>query len=117
MRISGKQARKVTLLKKSTTHNEYNEPVETWTADTANTATDASGNIYVEWWDQGGKETLESGQIVAVKDIRAKCRFITGLNESDYRIKKDGIEYDIESIKEINRREGQLLMLQARDNQ
>lgn len=113
MRISGKQVRKVVLLKKTTTENEYNEPIETWNPDTSKYS---AGEFFVEWWDQGGKETLENGQIVAVKDTRCKCRYIADLNEKDYAIRKDK-DYDIQSIKEIGRSEGQLLILEARDNQ
>lgn len=116
MKFSGNQMRKVTLLKKTVTENEYNEQVATWPADTANSATDDTGKIYMEWWDQGGREKMEGGLLVAVKDVRARCYYIDGLNEKDYRIKKDGVEYDIEHVKEIGRREGQQLMLMARDN-
>jgi len=114
MRLDGKQVRKVTLLKKSTTYDKYNQPVESWAADTANYD---NGNLFVEWWDQGGKEALQTGQVIAVKDVRCKCYYIPGLNERDYRIQKDGVEYDIQSIKEIGRKEGQMLILDSRDNQ
>lgn len=113
MRFSGEQVRLVTLLKKSTTYNSHNEPVETWAADET---LFEDGLFYAEVWDQGGKEFLESGQIIAQKDIRLKCRYITGLNESDYMIRLDSGDYDIESIKEIGRKDGQMLMLKKPDN-
>jgi hypothetical protein len=112
MKFFGEQIRKVTLIKKTITHGDHNEEIETWAADTT---LFPSGEIYVEWWDQGGKEFAD-GQLVAQKDIRAKCRFISGLNESDYRIRKDSKDYDIESIKEIGRNEGQMLILKKFDN-
>lgn len=114
MRFSGEQVRKIILLKKTTTTDEYNQPVTVWVPDT-DRFTD--GKFYMEWWDQGGKETLESGQRKAIQDVRGKCRFISGLNAKDYRIEKDGIEYDIQNIKEIGRREGQMVFMEARDNQ
>lgn len=116
MKFSGNQMRKVTLLKRTVTTNDYNEEVNTWSADTANSATDANGKIYMEWWDQGGREKMEGGLLVAVRDVRARCYYIDGLNAKDYRIEKDGVEYDIEHVKEIGRREGQQLMLVDHDS-
>src|SRR5699024_879583 len=109
----GENIRKVTLLKKTTTFNEYNEPVESWDADAGQFE---DGKLYVEWWDQGGKEALESGQIVAIKDIRIKpVEWIRNINEADYRIEKEGRQYDIQSIKEMGRSK-QIIMLKAGDN-
>jgi hypothetical protein len=113
MRLQGEHMRLVTLLKKSTTYGDHNEPVETWAADTS---LFPSGEFYVEWWDQGGREMLDGGQIIAQKDIRCKCYYISVLNEKDYRIRKDSKDYDIESIKEVGREEGQILMLKIEDN-
>lgn len=114
MKFSGDQIRKVVLEKKTTTTNEYNEQIEAW-----NPATSISpnGEIFAEKWDQGGKEALESGQIVAMKDVRFRIRYVDGLNENEYRINYDGKIYDIENIKEIGRREGQVLITRQRDNQ
>jgi len=114
MKFGGEQIRPVVLLTRSTTYNSHSEEINTWAADTAKFD---NGKLFVEWWDQGGKEQMEGGQIVAYKDVRMKCRFITGLNEVDYRIQKDGKEYDIESVKELGRNEGQILMLKLHDNQ
>lgn len=108
MRFRGENMRKVTLLKRSVEQDDSNQPIETWTSQ---------GEIYMEWWDQGGKEALESGQMIAVKDVRGKCRYVDGLNERDYRIEKDGQSYDIQNIKEIGRREGQMIIMDHRDNQ
>ena len=113
MRLSGEHIKIVTLLKKTTTYGDHNEPIETWAADTS---LFPDGQFYVEWWDQGGKEMLTGGQIIAASDIRCKCYFISALNEADYRIRKDSIDYDIESIKEVGRQEGQILMLKKEDN-
>ncbi len=114
MRISGTQVRKVILLKKTVTKNDFNEDIIAWAADITKFA---NGEFCAEWWDQGGKEGLKDGQLAASKDIRAKCRYITGLNEADYRIRKDDLDYDIESIKEIGRNEGQMLILKRFDNE
>ncbi|MBN2365730.1 MAG: hypothetical protein JXL67_06160 [Calditrichaeota bacterium] len=111
--LSGEQVRKVILLKKGETYGRHNEEKVTWSADTTKFP---DGEFYVEWWDQGGTETLEGGQIIAVKDIRAKCRFISGLNEGEYKIRKDSQDYDIKSIKELGRRKAQILILKIADN-
>lgn len=123
MRISGKQAKKVTLLKKSTTHDEYNQPVESWAADTANTSTDSSGKIYVERHFKGGDEGLESGQIVAWQRGKFKIRYISELDpsvnknaQSDYMIRDGELDYDIINVQPINGREGMWIKLKARDN-
>ena len=113
MMQNGVQVRKVTLLKKTVTYGNYNEPIETWAADTTKYS---DGIFYAEWWDQGGKEALKDNILAAYKDIRLKCRYISGLNERDYRIRKDGDDYDIESIKELDRRKGQILILKILDN-
>jgi len=113
MRFTGEQVRLVTLLTKTVTYSASNQPLDSWAADTSKFA---EGKFYAEWWDQGGKEGIEGGQMVVVKDVRCKCRYITGLNERDYRIRKDSKDYDIENIKELGRKEGQILMLKIADN-
>lgn len=113
MRLGGENIKVVTLLKKTVTYGDHNQPIETWAADTS---LFPSGKFFVEWWDQGGREQLTGGQIIASSDIRCKCYYISGLNESDYQIQKDSINYDIESIKEIGRTEGYILMLKKEDN-
>ena len=113
MRISGPNVKKVILLTKTVTYGDHNEEVVTWAADTSKFP---EGKFYVEWWDQGGRETLANGQLTAIKDIRCKCRYITDLNESEYMIRKDSKDYDIESIQEIGRQEGQILILKLPDN-
>lgn len=112
MRLGGLNIKPVTLIKKTVTYNDQNEPIETWAAD----SNYPSGKIYVEWWDKGGREMLTGGQLIATSDIRCKTYYIDGLNESDYKIRKDSIDYDIESIQEIGRQEGQMLMLKVEDN-
>lgn len=109
--MRGEQVKKVTLLKKSTTYNDKNEPIDTWAADTQF----PDGELYCEWWDQGGRERMEDGQIVVAKDIRMMTRRITTLNERDYRIRQNGDDYDIEMIKDIGRTK-QILMLDKKDN-
>jgi len=113
MRISGTHVKKVILLKRTKTHDEQNQEIKTWVADTSKFP---NGKFYVEWWDQGGREGIEGGQMAAIKDIRCKCRYISGLNEKDYMIRKGGVDYDIESIKELGRNEGQIIMLKLPDN-
>ena len=115
MRISGENIKLVTLQKKTLTYGDHNEPIETWSADSSND-TGTNGEIYVEWWDQGGKEMLSSGQIIATNDIRCKTYYISGLNAAEYRIVKDSKNYDIESVKEVGRQEGQMLLLKIEDN-
>ena len=112
MRFSDKQVSKVTLLTRTKTYDEQNQEIDTWAADTSKFP---SGQFYIEWWDQGGRETID-GQEVAIKDVRGKCLFISGLNESDYRIRKDSKDYDIENVKEMNGNEFQILMLKYVNN-
>lgn len=116
MQFYGEQMRLVTLLKRTVTTNSQNEDVVSWDPDTENPLTDANGKMYVRWWDQGGKERMEDGQVVAIKDVRCLTRYFSGMNEVDYAIKKDGVEYDIQNAKEVNRREGWMLVLEGRDN-
>lgn len=117
MRLDGRNIEQVQLLKKSTTKDSHNFDVVTWNVDTDNVATDDNGNIFAEWWDQGGKEGLEQGQVIAYKDVRCKIYHISGLNESEYAIQKGDVFYDIENIKEIHGKEGMILMLQEQDNE
>jgi head-tail adaptor len=117
MNYIGEQVRLVTLLKKTVTYNDYNEEVESWAPDTANDATDSNGQLYVEWWDQGGKEVITDGQTVAVEDIRVKTRYIDGLNPREYRIRDGSEDFNIEQpIKRQGRGKSQILMLDRRDS-
>jgi head-tail adaptor len=112
MRLGGINVKAVTLLTKTVTYGDHNQPIETWAAD----SNYPGGKIFVEWWDQGGRESMSGGQIIAQNDIRCKTYYIEGLNASDYRIRNNSKDYDIESIKELGRREGQILMLKIEDN-
>lgn len=120
MRLGGEKVRRVVLEKKTTTYDEYNQPVESWNPDTAKFP---GGVMYAEKWDQGGKETTD-GQVVAYSDVRFKCRYIEDLDPANnreaagqYRLKHNERIYDIEQIKEIGRREGLILITEAQDNQ
>lgn len=112
MRLKAQKTRLVVLEKKTVTTDSYNQPVEAW-----NPTTDifSSGEVFMEKWDQGGKET-DDGQTTAFQDVRFKCRYIEGLNKRDYRINEAGVLFDIENIKELGRKEGQILITQKQDN-
>ena len=122
MKFTGKQLRSVTLEYRTTTTNNFNEEVESWNPASL-PETDANGTIYVERWDQGGKETTD-GQTVAYADVRMKTRYIQDLDPvqnrnalRDYRINENGRIYDIENVKEIGRKEGLMLITEMQDNE
>ncbi len=99
----GEHTELVSLEKRTIAYNDFNEEIETWTEDR---------EVYAEFFERQGKEGDTDGQIVVVQDIRCKVRYISGLNEADYRINRDGTIYDIISIVREGRRRNQLLMLE-----
>lgn len=123
MKFTGDQIRKVVLEKRTKTGtNNHNEPEYDWNPATL-PELNANGELYVERWDQGGKETTD-GQTVAYSDVKFKCRYVSDLdpvNNKDalveYRINESGRIYDIEHIKEIGRKEGLKLSVEMQDNE
>lgn len=105
---AGELDKPVTIQKKSVIYDDYNQPVETWVDE---------HTVFAQKVEQGSKEGLESGQIVAIQDVRFRIYWYEGLNPAEYRIMFDGKIYDIEGVKELGFRDGMELMTTQRDNE
>ena len=108
MRFVGEHTELIELQKRTLTYNDFNEEIETWAKDR---------DLYAEFFEQQGKEGESSGQILVVQDIRCKIRYVEGLNEKDYRVKRGDEIYDIQSIVREGRNKEQRLVLERRDNE
>ena len=111
MRFDGEHTEPVTLQLRSVTKNDHNEQVYTWSD---------YRKLYAEFYSRQGKQAASDGQILVVQDLRCRIRWISNLNERDYRIirPKMGNEiYTITSIVQEGRRKYLLLMLERRDNE
>ncbi|MAO66240.1 MAG: hypothetical protein CL666_14690 [Balneola sp.] len=83
----GEMDRHLTVEKKTTSTNDYNEEVESWGTD---------GTIWARKTDQHGDEEKEGGQIVATGRTKWTIYFYPGLNARDYRFKDEyGNLFDI----------------------
>lgn len=83
--------------------------VATWARDAAGevTATWAtSSTVWAEVREQTGKEVFQSDQRAAQIDRVFVIRYISGLNQKDYRILYESDVYDIFEIVENGRRSG-----------
>lgn len=107
MRFIGEHTEKVGLEKRTVSYGDANDVVETWTS---------YKSLYAEFWERQAKEGEQDGQILVIQDVRCKIRFISELNEVDYRINRNGEIYDIQSIVRVGRNKEQLLILERRDN-
>jgi SPP1 family predicted phage head-tail adaptor len=96
--------RRVTILVYSRTQDAAGGAIETWTdGDT----------VWAERRDQSGREFMAAGQVNAAATalffIRWRCDIT-----AKTRLRCDGLEYDVASIKEIGRRDGLDIVATAR---
>lgn len=116
MSLRSKRVEYIVIEKKSTTTNNFNEPVATWSpAANLDGVTDSSGGIYGEQHFKGGDETTDGGQMVAYQKVIWKTDVMGSLNARDYRITFDGDIYDIEDIWKV-RRSNQMIKTEKQDN-
>ena len=96
MMLSAKMDRRITLLARVQTQNEYGEMV----------LTDLSrATVWAQVTPIGGKETWMASQMVPEAKFKIVIRYLSDLVETD-KVVLDGTEYDIAYIAEIGRREG-----------
>jgi len=101
MRI-GKLRHRITFQQRTTTQNSYGELTETW-AD------------YATRWASveplKGREYFSAKQTQAEVDVRFRCRYLSGLNTADFRIKYGSRIYDIVSIINVDERNKELIIM------
>ena len=103
---AGDLDRRITIQEFTSTINEYEEPIKTWSPIAE------GNNIPAQFVQSGGREIWQARQENAEIVGMFKIRFISGLNERQ-RISYNGRYYQIFRIEEINRGEGWNLYAQA----
>jgi len=85
----GEMNREISLLRRTTTTNSYNESIESWSVE---------ATLFARRRDMSGSEGLEAGQIVATTKVEWTIYYYEGLNAKDYSIRDErGNTYDITS--------------------
>ena len=69
--------------------------------------------VYMSKRDVSGSEGMETMRDTGTTKTIFKTRYLTGLRQ-DHQLLLDGVNYDIEIIKELGRREGQELICIAK---
>lgn len=99
-----KMDRRVTLLTYAPTRDAAGGVVEAWTD---------GAEVWAERRDQPGREVLAAGQINAATSALFFIRYRSDIGAKD-RLRCEGLEYDIVSLKEIGRRDGVEIAATAR---
>ena len=92
----GNLDRLIAIEQNAPTRNTHGEETEAW----VNFAT-----VWASKRDKGGREFFEAGATQAEADTIFKIRWLAGV-KAEMRIVLDGVNYDIQAIKELGRREG-----------
>lgn len=93
---SSKMDRRVTLLTYAPTRDGTGGVTEAWTE---------GDEVWAERRDQPGREVLAAGQVNAAASALFFIRYRDDIGAKD-RIRCEGLDYDVVSIKEIGRRDG-----------
>jgi len=95
---AGRLDRRITLQLKSTTDNEYGEPIVTWT-DVA--------EVWAEVRPLRGIERVQAAQLVAAVDTIFVIRYRDdlALAPGTHRIRYQNRTYNVEAVLEVGRRE------------
>lgn len=95
---AGKLDRRVTIRRKTITHDTYGEEIETWT------------DLYTVWgskYEPRAGETVDAGELRAAHtDARIRIRHTDDAPKAEDRMIVDGLEYGITGVREIQRRQG-----------
>ena len=99
-----KMDRRITLQVKTTTQNDYGEPIVTWTT---------YARIWAEKKDMKGLEKFIAQQVRAEIDTRFVIRYRDDVSLTD-RLTFESRDYDIQQVIEIGRRESLEIIAKAR---
>lgn len=102
----GRLDRRITLLRRDTTVDDWNQQVDTYTT---------VATIWAEVRDAGAKEREEADQKVTVRPKVFTIRHRSDVTTM-HRITYEGDTYEITGFTEIGRKEGLRIMAVARDN-
>jgi SPP1 family predicted phage head-tail adaptor len=100
---AGRLDRRVTLQSRVLTRNSQGEEVVTYTD---------LGDVWAEKQDLRGREYFTAQQVSADISTRWRIRYVEGLTALN-RLVYEGINYDIQHVAEIGRREGLELFTRA----
>lgn len=99
MMDAGKLDRRITLQRFFTTYDEWNQPTEGWTD---------LGQRWASKEDVSDGEKVRAAQVGASVSTRFQVRWdsVTSTITAADRLVYDGVEHEIQGVKEIGRREG-----------
>tara|TARA_B100001123_G_scaffold220405_1_gene248580 strand:+ start:496 stop:813 length:318 start_codon:yes stop_codon:yes gene_type:complete len=91
----GRLDRKITLREFSSSVGTTGQPLKTW-SDLA--------TVWAQKTDKAGGESERGGEMVATQNTIFKIRYLSTVSPKN-RVSYDSVEYDIEFIKELGRKE------------
>lgn len=91
-----KKDRRITIRYKTWTTNDYGERVESW---------ENGDTVWAERVELRGAEGWSAKQTVGMLSCKYKIQYRTGISELN-RVIDSGVEYGIESVLEIGRKQG-----------
>jgi SPP1 family predicted phage head-tail adaptor len=106
---AGALDRRIVIQRVTTSPNEFNAPVETWST---------LATVWASKSDLKDGERMQAGEVASTITTRFRIRYSTtvaDVNPKD-RIAHDGLTYDIVTVKEIGRSEGIEITAAARND-
>ncbi len=102
---AGKPDRRITIQRKTVSHNALNEPVEIWNDLVA---------VWAQMLGQTGQEFFANDQVLSEYKVVFRIRWRRDLKDTD-RVMFEGRAHDIHSIRELGRRVGLELQTVTQD--
>lgn len=104
---AGKLDRRVTLLRSTTTTDDFGGEVHAW---------EEAGKVWASKQDVRDAERYSAAETGATVTTRFQVRSssLTRSIDARWRLQCDGLEYEIDAVKEIGRREGVEITAAAR---
>jgi SPP1 family predicted phage head-tail adaptor len=93
--MSGRLDRKITLQKPTTSRDAYGGQATSWTDE---------ATVWAQVQQQSGRELFAAGKLAEV-DALFKIRYRSDVDET-WQVVYDGRTYDIQSVKELGRKDG-----------
>jgi len=93
---AGQMDRRVVIESAGSTLDTFGESIETWST---------FATVWASVRVNGGRESFDSDQVIAEGTTTFKIRYLSGMSER-MRIVYNSANYDIQSIKELGRKEG-----------
>lgn len=103
--LAGKLDRRITIQRKTVSHDALNEPVEVW---------NGLATVWAQRLGQTGQEFFANDQVLSEYKVIFRIRWRRDLKDTD-RVMFEGRAHDIHSIRELGRRVGLELQTVTQD--